>query len=294
LDCLDARAALFPEESLRLATAELLEARMHVERCVACRSHLRMDRDLRERLRGLGQVEAPHDVRERIYDAIARSRAGGPGSTGPLDTGRGWARRRGWSKRIGGAVVGVAGLTVAVILSLALLNEEDPGEGGDVVRLPQSAAAEGQTGFVEDFLRRAVQAEHIRSSDPREVANFLARELGFTGYLLPPADLDLSGAEVCIVDGIRGAVVIYKKDGRVLYHYLIPRPGVAARAPGALGAVGTQDPPLPGRSEELDPDVLGVPSFPSVVTWASDGMEEALVGDFPVASLLDMAHRRSL
>ena len=307
MDCLEARAALSPEEALRLATPRVLEARRHVDRCVACREAFRVDHDLQERLRALGRIQAPADVRERVFDAVARVRAGRSGR---------WGRevRHGGAARV---LVGLAAVVLVTTLGLAFglgllhdgftissVHTASPEAAGPAP--PSAPGPAPGSAFVEDFLRRAVQAEHIQTSDPGEVARFLARELGilgYTGFILPPADLDLQGAEVCIVDGVRGAVVVYRKEGRVLYHYLIPRPGAEPRAPVALGMASGLGPsafdatelprvgsPGGGAHAGTDP-ALG--SYPSVVTWASEGMEEALVGDLPVASLLDVAGPRA-
>lgn len=294
MDCLDARAALSPEEALRLATHQVLEARRHVERCDDCQDALALDRALQKRLRALGQAQAPAEVRERVFDAVARVRAGWPDGSG-----RAGARRPGLAPALGG----LAAMVMITVLGFGF----GLFPGGLMDPAPPTARLEGMrsapgsaqaSAFVEDFLRRAVQAEHIQTSDPGEVARFLTRELGIPGYMglnLPPEDLDLQGAEICIVDGVRGAVVVYKKGGRVLYHYLIPRPGAEPRAPAALGMGAAPDPsPFEGPGAG-GPNVgtSGGGTYPSVVTWASVGMEEALVGDLSVASLLDVAGPRA-
>lgn len=157
---------------------------------------------------------------------------------------------------------------------IALVSLVAPGSNQGIDQGANTASV--QSAFVEDFLRRAVQAEHIETSDPGEVARFLVRELGVATPLpVPIRNFELTGAEVCIVEGVRGAVVLYKQDGRILYHYLIPQQREASAEP----RISTVRPP----------EWSGQAGFPSVVTWGSEQIQQALVGDLPPDELLAMA-----
>lgn len=258
--CDQARELLWPPEEPKLADQDVLEAREHVETCEGCRDYLAQDAALVAALRRAREVHAPAEVRERIFDALARERTAAES-------------RRPQSRML-------LALSVAAILALVMipgfgLLMWGAGSGGDP---PQPVAVAAEAGFVEDFLRRAVQAEHIETSDPAEVARFLARELGLAEPL--PTDFaafDLAGAEVCIVEGVRGAVVIYKRNGKVLYHYLIPKQA--------------DDPQSPSLSTARPPDWAGQVESPSVVTWASREVQQALVSDIAPDELLELARR---
>jgi anti-sigma factor RsiW len=110
------------------------------------------------------------------------------------------------------------------------------------------------------------------------VTHFLTRELGVA---MTPWDLDgfeLEGAEICLLEGRRGAVIVYKSQGKVISHYLVPRVGFGARPP----ALSPRD-----RIGEW-----GAGS-PAVVTWATDFTEQALVGDLAPEDLMRAARTAS-
>ena len=121
--------------------------------------------------------------------------------------------------------------------------------------------------FVEDYLRRAVGEDYLESSDPEEIAHFLRRELGLESSLLNLAGLLPTRVEICLLEGRRGAMIVYHgSSGRSVTHYLVPklageRPPRVAREHGGL----------------------------TVVTWSTDTLEEALVGEVPPRELLDLA-----
>jgi len=128
--------------------------------------------------------------------------------------------------------------------------------------------------FVEDYLRRAVGQDRLDTSDAAEVSRFVMRELGVMITPAQFAGVALSAVEVCLLDGRRGAMIKYGFEGREISHYVVPKSDSERRAP-ALSEY--QD-----RSE---------PHGPSVITWSSGRVEQALVGDFPAERLLAFARQ---
>jgi anti-sigma factor RsiW len=117
-----------------------------------------------------------------------------------------------------------------------------------------------------------VAEEHLVTEEPREVAQFLTRELGIQAGPIPRPGLHIEGVEICLIDGRRGALILYRLDGRRVSHYLIPRPLGPARIPAPAHSAPTG----------------GQATIP-VVAWASGAVEHALVGEFPAETLLRLA-----
>ncbi len=270
MTCEEARELLWPPEQPRIAKDRVLQARRHVDACESCQDFLAQDARLLDAFREVHRVKAPPEVRERVFDAIARERMRDHRSEpSPGDRAK---EPRGPSPS---TLVALAASVALIVVSVFAWGE-GPFSGSGAVE-PESSIQQGSgSAFVEDFLRRAVEAEHIESSDPTEVTAFLSRELGTS--VASPVDFpgfELEGAEVCIVEGLRGAVVIYKRNGQVLYHYLIPRGDRAVRDPEPSTVVpsGWQ----------------GETSYPSVVTWQSEDLDQALVSDISPEELMEVA-----
>jgi len=157
-------------------------------------------------------------------------------------------------------------MAVAVVLALVLVGEFGPTGPG---------AEYDPDMFVEDYLRRAVGQDHIETTDPAEVTRFLQRELGLRIEPIRSAGLALQRAEICLLEGRRGAMIVYKQNGTEVAHYLIPREEATAREPA-----------LSGRPQ-IDPGDM------PVVTWATPRVEQALVGELDSERLLQMAGRGS-
>jgi len=131
--------------------------------------------------------------------------------------------------------------------------------------------------FAEDYLRRAVAEERIESSDAGEVSRFLTRELGRPIQLLQLAGLRVTSAEICLIEGRRGAMIQYVQDGREISHYLIPRDGTQQRDPEPASAWSS--------------DTSG---GPALITWATPQIEQALLGEVPVDHLMELARNATL
>lgn len=249
MDCSKARAGLWPPEQPRLVGEEVAEARLHVEECADCIEYFEQDRallDLYDRVRG---HSAPRHVRERVFDALSRARwAGAASARSDRMT---WLRRAAWPA------------AVAAVLVVALFVE---------LRPTAPATVDDTAMFVEDYLRRAVGQDHIETNDPTEVRRFLQRELGMQLQPLRFAGMSISRAEICLLEGRRGAMIVYKKDGAEVSHYLVPRDGAEHRPP-TLSA-------YPGGTSEMDMPV---------VTWSTPRVEQALVGEVDSSQLLEIA-----
>lgn len=258
MDCAEAREGLWPPERPKLVGSEVVAARTHVETCAECQEFFEQDRALLDLYDRLRDDSAPIGVRETVFDALSRERwLGMTGSN--LSTGR---------RRLAPAVrYLVPFAAVAALGALAIgLSEPSPWT---------SVGADDPTMFVEDYLRRAVGQDHIQSSDPAEVVQFLQRELGIRIEPLRVEGLELVGAEICLLEGQRGAMIVYKKDGAAVSHYLVPRRGTRPRAPAL------------SRSNN-DPGAANMP----VVTWSTSSVEQALVGELTSDELIRLAGAR--
>jgi len=250
MDCHEVRQGLWPPEKPRLLGPEIEEAQHHVRRCPECARYFAQDRALLDACHELKSVRAPLSVRIRVFDALARSReVDGAPMAAP-----GWtptARR----------VLATAALAVTVTLGLLF--------GPRLARQGDGAMAEAarpEEAFVEDYMRRAVGEDYIDTSDREEIIRFLRRELGLESELLDEEDLVPARAEICLLEGRRGAMIVYKKDGRSVTHYLVPKVAEA-------------------RMPQVAPDHGEL----AVVTWSSESVEEALVGELPPEQLLELA-----
>lgn len=264
MDCERARWGLWPPERPRLCGDEVVEARRHVQACGECRDFFEQDRKLLDALQRLRSEPAPRHVRERVFDTLARERAGVAGEAAEAPSG--WRR---WLA-LGATGVATAALT-ALLLQPPVGTTPEP-EGTVSTPPVERAGPEEHAGlFVEDYLRRAVGQDQIVTDDPAEVVRFMARELGTPLRPLEAAGLRIERAEICLLDGRRGAMVVYRRGDRTISHYMIPR--------------GDAEPRDPAPSPRLEQVLEGMPS---VVTWSRGRVEEALVADVTGPELVDL------
>ena len=259
MNCTEARYALWPPERPRLAGAAVLEARQHVETCEACQGYFEQDRRLLDVYDRVSRQRAPRRVRERVFDSLARERARTLGVPDTVDDGGRSVTRRRWAR--------VAASSIAALFVVAL---------GSVL-LERPAPREEAGLFVEDYLRRAVGEDRIITSDANEVSRFLIRELGLPITPMEVEGLRLAGAEICLLDGRRGAMISYIEDGREISHYVVPKAGAVRREPAV--------------SSQL---TSGNAAGPSVITWATPQVEQALVGEVSSDRLMELARNYAL
>ncbi|MEX2471819.1 MAG: hypothetical protein WEA34_06550 [Gemmatimonadota bacterium] len=216
--------------------------------------YLAQDRVLLDAYHRLRKLEAPLEVRGRVFDSLARERAKPGAETNRTKTPSGWS------------------VALAAVLVVSVGGVLWSGPGSDEAAAPQMAEAtdaDGGTGveaaFVEDYLRRAVGEDYLESTDVEEIVQFLTRELGQHVTLLRLAELMPVRVEICLLEGRRGAMIVYQFDGKRVTHYLVPKPA-DARPPSVAREHGDL----------------------AVVTWASGSLEEALVGEVSSDTLLSL------
>lgn len=259
MNCKEARQILWPADGLRLRDAEVERALGHAENCPACNEFLEEDRRVAQVIRAtVPKVSAPRELRERLYTALARERAGA-------------ARRHERSRR---RVVAVAlGAVLAASLVIGAI-----GQWMIESLVPSTAATE----FAEDYLRRVVEQDELRSDDRELVAAFFARELGI--MVMPPEvpQFRVQRAAICLMNGRRGGVVEYRSNGRHVTYYLIPLDGKGkAREPG----IDIRE--IEGSSAA--PAALAHERGLGVATWWDRYHQHALVGNLSADELRSLA-----
>lgn len=255
LDCEKARAFVRPDAGpLHPALRGQVEA--HIEGCEECQAYLDLDPSLLQAFESLRREVAPEALRNKVVGAVRALHDDAPLATPARSLSRSSAARY-------AAVLVAAGLA-AVLWTL---------DGR------RDSAGFEESAYVTDFVRRATAGEHLATSDPEVLSRFFQDRLGVALQPLAVEGLELESGEVCILDGELGALILYKLDGQVLAHYLVPREGTSARPPSR---------------RVLDPDeTLGMHDAArvSMVTWASESIEQALVGSASADALAGLVNR---
>ncbi len=199
MTCGRARRLLWPGTGPREATAEVVEARAHVSGCELCRRFFEDMRRLSERLRaGAPRPEAPVEVRDRLFKAIARARTGAFAARGVTP----------WRRRLG------VGLVATVLLAGTWL-------GYVAAHRPATLTSDVLSSIVEDHVR--VQGgSGLASGDSLEVARWLADRLPFAVQVPIFPEARLEGARLLLVNHQSGAVVEYAIGGESLSYYVLP------------------------------------------------------------------------
>lgn len=242
MNCATAREIVWPPERPQLVEGDVLAARRHLESCPDCQDYLSTDEAL-TRLYAQGAAEPSPALRERVFERLATWRTRRVAVE---------SERRSRRPRVTRLAAAALVLLASAAIAFATLRPE-----------PQQS-----TFGVEDFIRRAVSEDRITTSDPEAVARFLAHELGQPARPLTTAALVVISAEICLVDGIRGAMIQYEHNGRIVWHYLMPQRSSQAPRPAT------------------EARTLG----PAMVTWAAAAFEQALLADLPPDTLLSLAH----
>jgi hypothetical protein len=245
MTCGRARHLLWPDAGPRAASPEVIEAQQHLEACVTCQRFVRDMLALRDVIHDAAPREhAPVDVRGRLFSAIARMRAGAQQPSRRY-------RRAEWFAAAALLLVGLAGsLTVG--------------------RLLRDAPTDPITAIAEDHAR-ALGETQIASTDPAEIARWLAAQVHFAMHVPVLPGARLRGARLCVMDGRRGAVVEYELDGVAVSYFVVPD----ATAPAGGGT--------PVRFERTKRAGY------HVVAWREPGLLHAMVGDLPESRLTPLA-----
>ena len=193
ISCGRARRVLWPIAGPHVVTPETELAERHVAECAECRLFLEeMSRIGRLTHELVPRPQAPREVRDRLFKAVARARAGSP------TLGRRAAR---W--------VGLA----AVLALLA---------GGALVWGTRAADPPDRfTGLAEDHMR-ATRGDGLVSSDSASVSRWLATRLPFAMEVPELPGLQIRGARLCLMDGRRCGVVEYSSEGRPISYFVVP------------------------------------------------------------------------
>ncbi len=201
IDCREARLSLDGAAGPTRAALETTEARRHLNDCSGCRAWLESEREWRAALQEkLPTPQAPLHVKERLFAALAGGRV------------RTELRRQ--RRRFLTAAV-LAGI-VCVGLAAAWLWRERSRDGLLLAAL------------TEDHLLYASRAEpaEFASSDPDEVARWLAGRVDFGIWVPRLAGATLIGGRLCTLADRRAALSIYQRNGRRLSLFQMPAAGL--------------------------------------------------------------------
>jgi len=210
LSCEQVRELLWPLNRPRGHVPQEEEARTHLAGCEPCRTFFKRDAELdrllaRQRL----AAQAPPELRERLFDALARERTSRPVAPVALAAARP-RRRPGW----------VATAAVAVLVASLVL--------------VRAGSDEGRAGrkFANDYVRATMDDVEVASLDSATIVRFYMQELGRNVVPVRLAGVPVVKASVCLVNGERGSMIEYDLEGSRLAHYRIP---MDAATPGGEG-----------------------------------------------------------
>jgi anti-sigma factor RsiW len=202
MNCGRARRLLWPDAGPRETTAEVVAAGDHVAGCEGCSRFLEDMRRMADSIRrDAPRPTAPAEVRDRLFQAIARAR-----------TASGEPARRSRLRQM--AIAGSAALLVLGLSLLAYLGLGD--------RSPYRSDTLGS--IVEDQLRTR-QGAGLASSDSLRVTEWLAERLPFAVQIPIFPEARLAGARLLLTGRQSGAVVEYRIHGRELTYYVVPGAG---------------------------------------------------------------------
>ena len=202
MNCGRARRLLWPDTGPREATPDVVAAREHAAGCEGCTQFLAdMHRMAEEIGRRAPRPTAPAEVRNRLFQAIARARIP---SVGPA--------RRSWLRPP--AIAGIVAPLVVGVSLLAYLGVR----GGS----PDRNDALGS--IVEDRLR-SQRGAGLASSDSAQVTEWLTERLPFAVQIPIFPEARLTGARVLVDSRRSGAVVEYMVGERALSYYILPGDG---------------------------------------------------------------------
>jgi anti-sigma factor RsiW len=214
MNCGRARRLLWPDAGPREATAEILAAREHAAGCEGCTGFLADMQSMAQAIRRrTPRPTAPAEVRNRLFQAIARARTA---AASP-------------SPRTRFRQMVFPGLAALLVAGVGLLSYVRLGGGS-----PDRNDALGS--IVEDRLR-SQKGVRLASADSAQVTRWLAERLPFAVQIPIFPEARLTGARVLVDSRRSGAVVEYTVGGRTLSYYVLP--GDAAGLPGEIRLAST-------------------------------------------------------
>lgn len=194
MSCGRTRRLLWPDASPRAVTADVEAAQRHLATCEECRLFLGEMRRLARLTHDVGpRPQAPREVRDRLFRAVARVRTEIPNS--PTSSTRRWA---------------APAIVALLIFGLAVEWRSWTN------RVPDPIA-----GLADDHMR-ATRGDGVVSGDSVLVSRWLAARLPFAMDVPALPNLALRGARLCVMEGQRGGVVEYSAEGRTVSYFVVP------------------------------------------------------------------------
>lgn len=193
--CGRARRELWPDNSPKSVTPELIEARAHVAGCVSCTEFFSEMRRLSDDLRrSAPRTVAPLEVRNRLFKAISQART-----------------RRLPRFRPTSGLIAIAAIAAIVLLIAGI--REFSGNAPSAVSSLVPALAEEHA--------RALGEAGIRSSDPSEISHWLKGRLSFAMHVPVFAEASLKGARVVEIGKRRGVLVEYAMGDDAVSYFVV-------------------------------------------------------------------------
>jgi anti-sigma factor RsiW len=213
MTCGHARRLLWPDTGPQEATAEIVAAHDHASRCPVCQRFLDDMRRLSDQIReAMPRPEAPMEVRDRLFKAIARAR------TAPVPPIRAaWIRRTARS-----------GLAAVLLLGLSL--------GSYLIVRDGESDRRNRYGTIAADQLRSRKGAGLVSSDSLQVADWLAERLPLVVQVPLFPEARLTGARLLVDDEKSGAVVEYAAQGRRLTYSVLPGGGTGLPRQVRLGS----------------------------------------------------------
>jgi anti-sigma factor RsiW len=196
MTCGRARRLLWPDGGPRPASPDVIDAQEHFAACAACQGFIAEMRAVGDAVReSASREQAPAEVRDRLFAALAHARAGTP-------PGR---------RRHAGQWLLLAAAVLLVMVGTTLL----------AGRLTRQPPADAIAALAEDHAR-AVGEAHLASTDPSKVKEWLARHVHFGMQVPVLPGASLRGARISAFDGRPSAVLEYDVNGTAMSYFVIP------------------------------------------------------------------------
>lgn len=194
MHCGKARRLLWPDERPRAVTGDLARAHDHLEGCETCQAFLRNMATLRHQVRQAARpVAAPIEVRNRLYDSIARARTATPPPR---------VRWLHWP---------AAAAAVAVLAAAGSWAVLDGSLSGDD---PFADLAYGHS--------LALGGDGIVSADPDSVSSWLSSRVPFAARVPLFPNAKLEGAHLCMSQCRQGVVMEYQVGTGMVSYFVMP------------------------------------------------------------------------
>jgi hypothetical protein len=188
---------MWPGAGPRETTGMVQDAQAHLAACAACRRFVDDMVWVADRIHSTVSVaEAPLDVRNRLFEAVATARVA------PIRSVRIHQR----------LLMGLAATAVMVLGGWL---------GWEFLKEKQDVAA--IAAFVDDHIATTVR-ESLRTGDSSVVAQWLDDRVGMELRFPVFPGAELKGARVSLISGQRGAVIEYALNGRSLSYFMVPWP----------------------------------------------------------------------